>query len=640
MSFTAAFFIFSIAATPPEPERHLVSAKTFAAIAGEYSGEQAFETTRRIVDQHRIQGSPMMARSAELVLGELKAAGIEAQIETFRSDGATKYGAFVSPLGWEIKSGELWITGAGDGKSPFEPIRVSRYADVPMSVSTYSKGGEWSGELIDVGPGTEDEHYQGKDVAGKVVLASGYAANVQRQAVLKRRAAGVVIYPRAGDRPDHPDMIRYNGMWTRAGEVSRASGGFQISANQYTKIRDLMAKGPVTVRGAIDAVLGPGKLTLVHAYLRGSSHPEEEVIVIGHLDHPKWSANDNASGSGALVEMARTLSALLKKKTIAQNTRTIHFIWVPEFFGTAAWIANHPEVRRCGGGWDDPRPQPKTALKKSVCVAGALNLDMVGEDTIKTNSVFYFTRAPDSVPSWLDALLADVLAQTRAAELYAPTGSRHLWPTEITPYAQGSDHDLLLGLGIPATMIGHWPDWTHHSSEDRIDKVDPSELLRAGVFAAAAAHWVASATPAEHARLEEYRRVDRIAQLAAKIPGSSPARTTHLQAELKNSIDKTAAAPATTPGKGARRLVFLPFDDALEDLDPAAQKFWDEAEEKFSAKNIELAMVIFELVNFLDGKTSDAQLAEKLFYEFDVEVGEVWVKEMLDILAAGKLVSR
>lgn len=640
MICTAAFFVLSIAATPPEPERHLVSAKTFSAIARELSGEQAFETTRRIVDQHRIQGSPMMARSAELVLGELKSAGIEAQIETFRSDGATRYGTFTSPLAWEIERGELWITGAGDGKAPFEPIRVSRYADVPMSVSTYSKGGTWSGALIDVGPGTEDEHYQGKDVAGKVVLASGYAANVQRQAVLKRRAVGVVIYPRPGDRPDHPDLIRYNGMWPRADEVSRASGGFQISANQYTQIRELMAKGPVTVRGAIDATLGPGKLTLVHAYLRGSTQPEEEVIVIGHLDHPKWSANDNASGSGALVEIARTLSVLIKNKTIAQNTRTLHFVWVPEFFGTAAWIAAHPEVRRCGGGWDDPRPQPKTALKKSACVIGALNLDMVGEDTSKTNSLFYFTRTPDSVPSWLDALLADILAQTRAAELYAPTGSRHLWPTEITPYAQGSDHDLLLGLGIPATMIGHWPDWTHHSSEDRIDKVDPSELLRAGVFAAAAAHWISSAGEGDHRRLEAYRRADTIARLAARIPGSSPARVAHLQTQLKNAIAGVASPPPAKTGKGARRLVFLPFDDALEELDPAAQKFWDEAEEKFSAKNIELAMVIFELVNFLDGHTSDQQLAEKLFHEFDVEVGEVWVKQMLDLLAARKLIAR
>ena len=53
----------------------------------------------------------------------------------------------------------------------------------------------------------------------------------------------------------------------------------------------------------------PGKLTLVHAYIRGTEQPEHEVLITGHLDHPKWSANDNASGSGALIEMRARCSA-------------------------------------------------------------------------------------------------------------------------------------------------------------------------------------------------------------------------------------------------------------------------------------------------------------------------------------------
>ena len=75
---------------------------------------------------------------------------------------------------------------------------LCRYADVPMCVSTYSKGGEWSGELVDVGSGTSDSAYQGVDLRGKVALASGYAANVVREAVIKHGAVGVAIYPAAG----------------------------------------------------------------------------------------------------------------------------------------------------------------------------------------------------------------------------------------------------------------------------------------------------------------------------------------------------------------------------------------------------------------------------------------------------------
>jgi len=40
------------------------------------------------------------------------------------------------------------------------------------------------------------------------------------------------------------------------------------------------------------------------------------VLITGHLDHPKWSANDNASGSGAMIEAARALQALITAKKL------------------------------------------------------------------------------------------------------------------------------------------------------------------------------------------------------------------------------------------------------------------------------------------------------------------------------------
>jgi hypothetical protein len=193
--------------------QHLVDQKTFDAIATEYSGEAAQENTRRIVEYHRIQGSPMMAAVAhEVVDAQLKMYGVVSFLEQFPSDGKTKYGTYTSPMGWDMRSGELWVETVGDVKD-FKPTLLCRYADVPMCVSTYSKGGDWSGELVDVGSGTSDSNYKDVDVRGKVALASGYAANVVRQAVLKHGAVGVVIYPAASDRPDHPDMVRKNQRW-------------------------------------------------------------------------------------------------------------------------------------------------------------------------------------------------------------------------------------------------------------------------------------------------------------------------------------------------------------------------------------------------------------------------------------------
>ena len=79
--------------------QHFIPAASFNAIASEFSGEQAQEYTRQIIQYHRIQGSPMMAEVAQrMVLPALKAAGLEARIEQFPSDGKTKYGTFLSHL--------------------------------------------------------------------------------------------------------------------------------------------------------------------------------------------------------------------------------------------------------------------------------------------------------------------------------------------------------------------------------------------------------------------------------------------------------------------------------------------------------------------------------------------------------------
>ena len=310
----------------------------------------------------------MMAEVAEkVVLAKLRDWGIEARLEQFPSDGKTRYQTHVSPMGWDMRSGELWVESAG-GMASFVPFRMCRYSDVPMCVSTYSKGGDWAGELVEVGAGVSDRDYEGKDVRGKVALAYGYAGAVVRAAAIQRGAIGVVIYPPPGDRAEHPDMVRYNGIWPRAEELDTTVGGFQISANQYTRLQQLMGNGPVRVRGRIDATLGPGQLTLVHAWIRGSQHPETEVVISGHLDHPKWSANDNASGSAAMLEMAHTLHRLIASGRLAAPALTLHFMWVPEYFGTFAYITNHPEARSCSAGWDDPRQNSESKLKPGELV--------------------------------------------------------------------------------------------------------------------------------------------------------------------------------------------------------------------------------------------------------------------------------
>ena len=55
---------------------------------------------------------------------------------------------------------------------------------------------------------------------------------------------------------------------------------------------------------------------------------------------------------------------------------------------TAAYLTSHPDVRACADAGTDP------------CVIANINMDMVGEDTVKTNGRFYMTRSLLSVPSF------------------------------------------------------------------------------------------------------------------------------------------------------------------------------------------------------------------------------------------------
>jgi hypothetical protein len=623
----AVFF----AALPLAGASHVVDQKVFGTIAAELSGERAQELDRRIVEYHRIQGSPMMASVArDVVAAALRDAGATVEVEQFPSDGRTMYQTYISPIGWSIKEGELWTEGDS-------PIRLCRYSDVPMCVSSYSKGGDWSGELVDVGAGTSDADYAGRDLTGKVALASGYAQAVVEQAVLKHGAVGAVIYPN-GDRPEHPDMVRYNGLWTRADDVARTSGSFQISQNQYARLRSMMARGAVRVRGHIDATLGPGALTLVHARIRGTEAPGEEIIVTAHLDHPKWSANDNASGSAAMIEIVRTLQTLIAAGKLAPPRKTLHFIWVPEYFGTAAYLTKHPEVRSCADG-------------ASPCVVANLNMDMVGEDTVKTNGRFYVTRAPMSVPSFLDALLPDLIEQTREAELYAPTGSRNWWPADVIPYFAGSDHDMFLAIGVPSSMLGHDPDWTHHTSEDTPDKTDASEFRRVGVLAATAAYWIASADDAAWQRLAPAVAAERLRADAARLVDLHRLGNSRLTADVQKRVASDAALLSTTKLDSHGRLVGAAAKPAANQtlarrntIGPIAggtfktltgdDRTWIETQQK---QQSDFDFRVFETLGFMNGQRTNREIADLLTIELGDTVGEAWVQRLASILTSMKL---
>jgi len=434
------------------------------------SGDLAHDYVSQLALWDRNQVSEGFSRAAEWISQKAKDYGLEqVTIERFPSDGRIEYLGNVGPPQWRVKNAELWLT------SPVQ-MKITSYADQPLSLARASTSADVEAELVDIGAGSADADYAA-DIKGKIVLTSGNPLVVFGRAVTKGGAAGIVSswsvpeFDQLNRRPgDFPDQVG----WQRIPGKEAAGPGhfaFALSARRAQELRTLMRQGKsLRVHAIVDAELVPGNLEVVSGTIPGAAYPDEEIVVTAHLDHYKPGANDNASGSAAILEMARTMRRLIETRDLPQPLRTIRFMWVPEYNGTYAWLSAH--------------------LNDPVKRLANLNFDMVGENVLKTNSVTALCYTSDSNPSFLNALMESILdfGNSFNNERYPPqadlyigslTGSRNRMACPMIPYTTGTDHELFNNLKIGATTLGSWPDNFYHSSEDTPDKVDPTQLHRA-----------------------------------------------------------------------------------------------------------------------------------------------------------------
>ena len=451
-----------------ELELDLPSTEVFELLQDELSGQLAKDHVIEITRFHRIQGSRGYSEAAQYVLTTLREFGFQedrAWIESFPSDGKVVYQTWQSPSGWDIESAELRMI------EPSDELLV-RYPEIGMSVITYSNAGEARAELVDVGAGAADSDYNGIDVTGKFVLATGNGGDVHRLAVLKYGAAAVICYLDDSRALEHPDMIGSTGMWPRTEEIPKVTFGFNISNRQGRYLKGLLAEGEKVVLDGkvVGRGLEPWRMEVIVALIPGGENADQELLFTAHLDHPKESANDNASGSAALLDMARALDSLIRLGKLPRPRRTIRFLWVPELHGTMAYLDSHSELRgpRLGGN-----------------VLANLNLDMVGENLDLLHSRMNITWTPATISSVLTDLTAVTAERVDRQEIISPGGSSSNFNYRITPFSPGSDHIVFNdgAVGVPAMMLGHWPDYTRHTTEDTPDKVDPLELERAELIA-------------------------------------------------------------------------------------------------------------------------------------------------------------
>ena len=217
---------------------------------------------------------------------------------------------------------------------------------------------------------------------------------------------------------------------------------------------------------------GPAKTSITVAEIKGSEHPDERVIIGGHLD--SWDlgqgAVDNGTGAMATLEAARTLKSLGWKPK-----RTITFILFTgeEEGGVGAdtFLKNHAaEI-----------PKMDAALVLDLGTAKVFTICL--ENQYETASLM--------------------------EEIYHPLQEIFNLDSLDTRYYGSSDHVEFLNKGVPSYFCLQKPDHyrqAHHSQADTFDKVIPDEINDgAAVLAAWAWNVSEMPQPLPHHALKEAR---------------------------------------------------------------------------------------------------------------------------------------
>jgi len=498
---------------------YLLDEKLLEAIQNEVSGERAWDMVSKISRFHRIRGGGKESdynRCIDFLVKELKKIGLkDVRVKRYKADGFKKYFLWNSLVGWRVKEAELRLV---------EPRKklLARFSDQAVSLMPYSQGGEAESEVVYVGRGRSDDDYKDRDVKGKLVFATGGGGEeVHRQAVLKRGALGVIVGPSdREDRLQFPDLIELYRLSPKGEERTRTGFGFALSRRQEKEILSFFQEGKkVKMMAKVEAELFDGEMPVIEAKIKGSQYPSQEIIIMGHLDHYKPGANDNASGSAGMVEMVRNILALVERGEIDQPKRTLRFLWLPEIHGAAAYLTDHQALKDKG-------------------IAG-MNLDMIGENYHLCEANFNLTQSPYSVPGYINQVFVNLLGWLDGLSFYSPRGSRLRFNFRIRPYGGGSDHMMFndSAFAIPTPMLGHG-DVFHHTSLDTPEKCDPTEMKRIISLALAATLLLANAEDEEAIKIarEVYSQAGtRMVKRTAK-----SLRLLHQYAEDKERKDSLA----------------------------------------------------------------------------------------------------
>ncbi|HMF57908.1 MAG TPA: M20/M25/M40 family metallo-hydrolase [Pyrinomonadaceae bacterium] len=426
-----------------------------AALESDYALRQLAHLTNNIGP--RLSGSPQAQHAVEYVADEMRRLGMEVKLEK------------IMVPHW-VRGLETGALMEFPGQAPNTTQKVVLTA-LGGSVATPAEG--ITAEVVVVNNFDELAAMGRNKVEGRIVLfnyrfdeqmaAQGFGGEAYGEAVVYRgdgpsaaaRLGAVAAMVRSvgglSYRLPHTGATRY------AADAPRIPAA-AVAAEDADMMAYLTSQGRVRMK----LTLTPQQLPDVESYnviadLRGSEHPEQIVIVSGHLD--SWDLGTGAIDDGAGVVIAMQTLQILKQLHLRPR-RTIRFIaWMNEENGTAggktyaaehaADVQNHIAAIESDRGAGHPLGFVATGNPNLIKVLQPLS------GVLESSGGGLMNMSDDT-------------------------------ETDISPLAK---------VGVPA--FGIWQDTRtyfdyHHTAADTFDKVKPRELAENAAVMAVLAYAIAS----------------------------------------------------------------------------------------------------------------------------------------------------
>jgi len=456
--------------------------KTYDYIVGEASGERALRSIMDMASYERNRTEfeyNGTLHEISYIMKMIKEYGLD----DIRLENVAKADT------WNGLSASLWEVAPTIQK-------IADYDELVVMLASGSENADVEAELVWVAMENMRNAQPNAGVKGKIVLTDAPASLGHTYAQTNEGLGVVSFY---SPRPlFDPIQIPNSGIGQRRGAVSNPNVktlfGFNITPRQGYALKSRLINGEkIKVQAKVNANRVQFDIQAPYAAIKGSDPAAGSIVFSAHLfeGYNKLGANDDASGCAVILEVARTIKTLVDRGLIERPKRTMHFVWGDEFSATGPWASNNKDI-----------------METALC---NINLDMVGINLKHNNSYYTLHRTTYGNPHYANdiaenffiymgetnrqSILARATNDGFAKPVIAPSGTDDNFTYAISEHYGASDHEVFndWGIQVPGIMMITWPDQYYHTSEDRIDKLDATQLKRATVLTAAIAYTIAIA---------------------------------------------------------------------------------------------------------------------------------------------------